>query len=180
MKKSGGANPFRKKLQAVRGRPETGAWLRAVKLDQEQELQSIMGLMARGGRFNPPGQFPILHAVEDHEQCRKRMLRWIKEEQAPDSSMAVIVLKVRLRRVLDLAHGATRRALGITLRDLNNPRSAIAGQQIGAAAHDAGFEGIIYPRPLKPGQRNLALFMDRISARKNGILGRSRGESDAA
>jgi RES domain-containing protein len=180
MKKPRPANPFRKKLQAVRGRPESGAWLRAVKLDQEQELQSILGLMARGGRFNPPGQFPILHAVEDDEQCRERMLQWIKEEEAPDTSMAVVVLRVKLTRVLDLAHGATRRALGITLRDLNNPRWTVAGQQIGAAAHDAGFEGIIYPRPLKPNERNLALFMDKISARKNGILGKTRGKSDAA
>jgi RES domain-containing protein len=180
MKKTGKGNPFRQKLRSVRGRPETGAWLRAVKLDQEQELQSILGLMARGGRFNPPGEFPILHAAEDDERCRERMLRWIKEEQAPDGVMAVIVLKVKLNRVLDLASGATRRRLGITLRDLNNPRSPRAGQQIGAAAHDAGFEGIIYPRPLKPTQRNLALFMDRIRARKSGLLGRISGQSDAA
>ena len=180
MKKTGQGNPFRQKLRSVRGRPETGAWLRAVKLDQEQELKSILGLMARGGRFNPPGEFPILHAAEDDRRCRERMLRWIKEEQEPDGVMAVIVLKVRLHRVLDLASGATRRRLGITLRELNNPRSPRAGQQIGSAAHDAGFEGIIYPRPLKPNQRNLALFMDRICARKSGILGRIPGESDAA
>ena len=180
MKKKGAANPFRQKLQLVRGRPETGAWLRAVKLDQEQELQSILGLMARGGRFNPPGEFPILHAAEDDERSRERMLRWIQEEQEPDGTMAVIVLKVKLSRVLDLASGATRRRLGITLRELNNPRLSRAGQQIGAAAHDAGFEGIIYPRPLKPNQRNLALFMDRINAKKSGVLGRMAGESDAA
>jgi len=178
MKKIGKANPFRQKLRSVRGRPETGAWLRAVRLDQEQELQSILGLMARGGRFNPPGEFPILHAAEDDERCRERMLRWIKEEQEPDGVMAVIVLKVKLSRVLDLSSGSTRRRLGITLRELNNSRSPKAGQQIGSAAHDAGFEGIIYPRPLKPRRRNLALFMDRINARKSGLLGRM--ESDAA
>src|SRR5438045_1105377 len=50
MKKLAVSNPYRKKLKDVRGRPETGAWLRAVKLDQEQELQSILGLMVRGGR----------------------------------------------------------------------------------------------------------------------------------
>jgi RES domain-containing protein len=178
MKKKAVANPFRKKLKLVRGRPETGAWLRAVRLDQEQELQSILGLMARGGRFNPPGEFPILHAAEDDERCRERMLRWIREEQEPDGVMAVIVLKVKLQRVLDLTSGATRRRLGITLRELNNSRTSKAGQQIGSAAHDAGFEGIIYPRPLKPTRRNLALFMDRINAKKSGILGRM--ESDAA
>jgi RES domain-containing protein len=178
-KKKTGANPFQKKLKSVRGRAETGAWLRAVKLDQEQELQSIMGLMARGGRFNPPGGFPILHAAEDDERCRERMLQWIKEEQAPGVDMAVIVLKVRLTRVLDLASGATRRTLGITLRDLYNPHSTLAGQLLGAAAHDAGFEGIVYPRPLEPQRRNLALFMDKVAARKNGILSRTR-RADAA
>jgi len=177
MRKSTAANPFKKKLQALKGRPETGAWLRAVNLDQEQELKSILALMMKGGRFNPPGQFPILHAVEDDERCRERMLQWIREEPAVDGNMAVIVLKVRLQRVLDLAHGATRRALGITLRDLNNPRLTLTAQQIGAAAHDAGFEGIIYPRPLKPKQRNLALFMDRINARRNGILSNSREDA---
>ena len=151
-----------------------------MKLDQEQELQSILGLMVRGGRFYPPGEFPILHAAEDDERCRDRMLRWIQEEQQPDGVMAVIVLKVKLTRVLDLAHGATRRALGIRLRDLTNPRATEAGRQLGAAAHDAGFEGIIYPRPLMPDRRNLALFMDRIRARKNGVLGLPEGEADAA
>ncbi|HVE39735.1 MAG TPA: RES family NAD+ phosphorylase [Planctomycetota bacterium] len=177
MKKLVAANPFRRKLRLVRGRPETGAWLRAVKLDQEQELQSILGLMARGGRFNPPGQFPILHAAEDDERCRERMLQWIRDEQEPDGTMAVIVLKVKLSRVLDLTSGATRRRLGITLRELNNSRSSQAGQQIGAAAHDAGFEGIIYPRPLKPRRRNLALFMDRINAKKSGLMGRIESEA---
>lgn len=179
MKRAKRVNPFSKKVEAVRGRAESGAWLRAVKVDQEQELQSIMGLMVRGGRFNPPGQFPILHAVEDDETCRERMLQWIREEQTPEGDMAVIVLKVKLTRVLDLAHGATRRALGVTIRDLNRA-SSIAARQIGAAAHDAGFEGIIYPRPLRPRRRNLALFMDRISARMHGIVGGRRMESDAA
>lgn len=174
------ANPYGRKLQAVRGRPETGDWLRAVRLDQEQELQSIVGLMMRGGRFNPPGEFPVLHAVEDDQRCRERMLRWIEAESEGDGSMAVIVLKVKLTRVLDLAHGATRRALGITLRDLNSPGASAAAQQLGAAAHDAGFEGIVYPRPLKPGRRNLALFMDRVTAKGGGVLGKRGRSSDAA
>lgn len=179
-RKTRAGNPFRKKLQGVRGRAESGAWLRAIKLDQEQELQSIMGLMVRGGRFNPPGEFPILHAAEDDERCRNRMLRWIQEEQQADGVMAVIVLKVKLTRVLDLAHGATRRALGISLRELTTPRATEAARQLGSAAHDAGFEGIIYPRPLTPDRRNLALFMDRISARKSGVLGLSGEAADAA
>ena len=178
--KSRSNNPYRKKLQGVRGRSESGDWLRAVLLDHEQELKSILTLMERGGRFNPPGKFPVLHAVEDDDGCRAGMLQWIREEQEPDTIMAVVVLKVKLRRVLDLAQASTRRRLGITLRDLNGIHDSPTGQQLGAAAYDAGFEGIIYPRPLKRNRRNLALFMDRITARKNGVFSNSAPEEDAA
>jgi hypothetical protein len=147
-----------------------GDWLRAVMLDHEQELQRILSLMEHGGRFNPPGGFPVLHAVEDVDGCRAGLLQWIREEQQPDQVMAIVVLKVKLTRVLDLAQRATRRALGVTLRELNGLPGSAAGRQIGAAAYDAGFEAIIYPRPLKRNRRNLAVFMDRIIARKNGLL----------
>jgi hypothetical protein len=178
--KSGSNNPYRKKLQRVRGRAESGEWLRAVMLDHEQELRSILTLMERGGRFNPPGKFPVLHAVEDDDGCRAGMLQWIREEQVPDSIMAVVVLKVKLKRVLDLAQASTRRRLGITLRDLNELHVSRTGQDLGAAAYDAGFEAIIYPRPLKRNRRNLALFMDRITARKNGVFSNSFAGEDAA
>src|SRR5215831_16806391 len=59
------ANPFRKKVRRLKGRAVSGDWLRAVHLDHTRELQSILSLMERGGRFNPPGRFPVLHAVED-------------------------------------------------------------------------------------------------------------------
>ena len=180
MMKSRSNNPFRKKLRGVRGRSVTGDWLRAVMLDHEQELKSILTLMERGGRFNPPGKFPVLHAVEDDDGCRAGMLQWIREEQEPDNIMAVVVLKVKLKRVLDLAESSTRRRLGITLRELNDGQGSPTGQQLGAAAYDAGFEGIIYPRPLKRNRRNLALFMDRITAHKNGVFSNSIPEGEAA
>lgn len=165
-------NPFRQKLRRLKGRPESGDWLRAVHLDHDQELHSILALMQRGGRFNPPGRFPVLHAAEDDDRCRAGMLEWIREEQTPDRIRAVVVLKVRLARVLDLAQKATRRALGVTIRQLNGRDDSPTGRQIGAAAYEAGFEGIIYPRPMKPNRRNLALFMDRVVAKKNQVFSR--------
>jgi RES domain-containing protein len=170
-----GRNPFRQKVRRLKGRPESGDWLRAVHLDHHQELQSILSLMQRGGRFNPPGRFPVLHAVEDDDGGRAGMLEWIREEQSPDRIRAVVVLKVKLTRVLDLAQRSTRRALGVTLHQLNGREDSPAGRQIGAAAYEAGFEGIIYPRPLKPSRRNLALFMDRVTANKNQLF--SKGDA---
>ena len=176
-----GTNPFRKKMQRVKGRTLAGDWLRAVMLDHEQELERILSLMEHGGRFNPPGKFPVLHAVEDVAGCRAGLLEWIREEQKPDHIMAIVVLKVKLNRVLDLAQRSIRRMLGITLRELHGLPESETGRQLGDAAYDAGFEGIIYPRPLKRNRRNLALFMDRIIARKNGLLSSARSpEADAA
>jgi len=168
-----GGNPYRLKLRRVKGRPENGDWLRAVHLDHDQELASILSLMQRGGRFNPPGEFPVLHAAEDDDRCRAGMIDWIQTEQAPDCLRAVVVLKVKLSRVLDLAQAKTRRALGVTLRQLNGLKDSPTGRQIGAAAYEAGFEGIIYPRPLKPSRRNLALFMDRVTASRNRVFSRN-------
>lgn len=170
--KTRSTNPFRQKLRRVKGRPENGDWLRAVHLDHDQELQSILALMRRGGRFNPPGRFPVLHAAEDNDRCRAGMLDWIQQEQTPDRIRAVVVLKVKLTRVLDLAQSSTRKALGVTLRELNGSEDSPTGRQLGAAAYEAGFEGIIYPRPLKPSRRNLALFMDRVTAHKNKVFSR--------
>ena len=60
--------------------------------------------------------------------------------------------------VLDLAQRSIRRMLGVTLRQLNGLPDSATGRQLGDAAYDAGFEGIIYPRPLKRNRRNLALL----------------------
>ena len=39
-----------------------------------------------------------------------------------------------------------------------------SSQAIGVAAYNEGFEGVIYPRPLNPKCRNLAIFSDRITS----------------
>jgi RES domain-containing protein len=113
----------------------------------------------QGGRVNPPGSFPVLYAVPDAEDCRPPLTSF-----SDDSGMVVAVFSVVLSRVLDLADPELRRRLGVPLREILNPDQPRICQAIGVAAYNEGFEGVIYPRPLNPKCRNLAIFSDRISS----------------
>ena len=109
--------------------------------------------------MNPPGSFPVLYAVADDEGCLP--LLGVREDE-PETVIAVF--SVSLSRVLDLADPAIRRRLGITLKDLSSADEPGISQAIGIAAYNEGFEGVIYPRPLNPRCRNLAIFSDRITS----------------
>ena len=65
---------------------------------------------------------------------------------------------------------------GSTIRRSNQlsytHRGPASLEDVARGVKRAGFEGIIYPRPLKPRRRNLALFMDRVVARKNQVFSR--------
>jgi RES domain-containing protein len=113
----------------------------------------------RGGRMNPPNSVPVLYAVADDDGCLP--LLGVREDE-PETVIAVF--SVALSRVLDLADPAIRRRLGVTMKDLSSGDEPGISQAIGIAAYNEGFEGVIYPRPLNPKCRNLAIFSDRITS----------------
>ena len=152
-------NIFSPLLKGVRGRVETGRWLRAMPTHRIRDLLDPYSESIRGGRMNPPGSFPVLYAVADDEGCLP--LLGVREDE-PETVIAVF--SVALSRVLDLAESATRRRLGITVKDLSSADEPGISQAIGIAAYNEGFEGVIYPRPLNPRCRNLAIFSDRITS----------------
>jgi RES domain-containing protein len=119
-----------------------------------------------GGRVNPPGSFPVLYAVSDQDGCRPPPPTYPDDE--PETVIAVF--SVSLSRVLDLTESEIRRRLGVALKDLLNADEAKLTQAIGVAAYNEGFEGVIYPRPLNPKCRNLAIFSDRISSQNIQLL----------
>jgi RES domain-containing protein len=114
----------------------------------------------RGGRVNPPGSFPVLYAVADEDGCRPALAAVGLAE--PETVIAVF--SVSLSRVLDLADPSVRRKLAVTVKELAEPELTRVSQSIGVAAYNEGFEGVIYPRPLNPKCRNLAIFSDRITS----------------
>jgi RES domain-containing protein len=146
-------------LRRIRGRPETGRWLRAMPVYRIHDLLDPHLSSRQGGRVNPPGSFPVLYAVADKEGCRPPMTSF-----PDDSGTVVAVFSVALSRVLDLADPELRRRLGVPLRELLNPDEPRVCQAIGVAAYNEGFEGVVYPRPLNPKCKNLAIYSDRISS----------------
>lgn len=151
-------NLFSPLMKRIRGRTETGRWLRAMPTNRIRDLLDPYSESIRGGRMNPPGSFPVLYAVADDAGCLP--LLGVRDE--PETVIAVF--SVSLSRVLDLADPGIRRRLAVTMRDLASADEPGVSQAVGIAAYNEGFEGVIYPRPLNPRCRNLAIFSDRITS----------------
>jgi RES domain-containing protein len=159
-------NLFAPILRRLPGRPECGRWLRAMPACRIRDLLDPHLSTRRGGRVNPPGSFPVLYAVADEAGCRPPLAEFSSDE--PQAVIAVF--SVSLTRILDLADPEVRRELGVTLRDLLEGDEIRISQAIGVAAYNEGFEGVVYPRPLNPKCRNLAIFSERISSENIQLL----------
>jgi RES domain-containing protein len=159
-------NLFSPLLHRIKGRAESGQWLRAMPAPRIRDLLDPHLSTRRGGRVNPPGSFPVLYAMADEDGCRPPLL------SLPDgeAETVIAVFSVSLSRVLDLADPALRRRLGVSLQDLLSSDEARVSQAIGVAAYNEGFEAVIYPRPMNPKCRNLAIFSDRISSENIRLL----------
>lgn len=120
----------------------------------------------RGGRVNPPGSFPVLYAVSDDDGCRPM----VPGSDGEEPETVIAVFSVTLSRVLDLFDPMIRRRLGISVRDLAGGDESTISQAIGIAAYNEGFEAVIYPRPLNPRCRNMAIFSDRITSNNIQLL----------
>ena len=155
----------------IPGRPETGQWLHVTAEDPVTGAVELIELMEHGGRLNPPRSFPVAYFSEDNDLCRRGMSRWLREEETADHRHTILVAEMHLPKVLDLDDASIRRRLGISLADLADATDMALSQSIGAAAHRAGFRGILYPRPLGRGGLNLAAFCDRTNAEEISIVG---------
>lgn len=154
------------------GRPETGQWLHVTAANPVTGAVELIELMEHGGRLNPPRSFPVAYFSEDNDLCRRGLRRWLSEEEEDtDHPHTILVAEMHLPKVLDLDDASIRRCLGISLAQLTDASDMSLSQCIGAAAHRAGFRGILYPRPLGGGGLNLAAFCDRTSAEEISIVG---------
>ena len=165
------SNPFIERVRKIEGRPESGQWLHLSASDPVSGAVELMELMEHGGRLNPPGSFPVAYFSEDTETCRSELNRWLRGESDLDDRFTILVAEMNLPRVLNLEDGAVRRRLGVSLAALADSTDMTLTQSIGAAAHQVGFLGVLYPRPLGRGGLNLAAFCDRTSRDEISIVG---------
>ena len=159
------------RIQKLPGRPETGQWLHVTSADPVTGAVELIELMEHGGRLNPPRSFPVAYFSEDNDLCRRGLGRWLRDEEDTEKRHTILVAEMHLPKVLDLNDASIRRRLGISLAELTDASDMTLSQTVGAAAHRAGFQGILYPRPLGGGGLNLAAFCDRTSAQEISIVG---------
>lgn len=164
-------------MKRVIGRVEKGRWLQTILADPCSGAVELIELREQGGRFNPPQSFPMTYMIEDRKPSRNVIRRWVRASSDSDSRFVTLVVEIQLTKVVDLCDEAVRKTLGLSLAVLASTEDMSLTQSIGVAAHRAEFEGIVYPRALGKGARNLGLFSDRVSAQEISIVGAADLES---
>lgn len=163
--------PFRASLARLRGRSEAGQWLQAARWDHDAGTLDLPD-SEEGSRFNPPGKYPLMYLAEDSDEARETMARWSSSTNGGPKDLVVLVYEVRLRRVLDLCSAAVRHSIGLTLGEIYHPDDKSLTQSLGIAAFREGYEGILYPRPLVLGGRNLGVFREQVTSGQIELMGR--------
>lgn len=159
------------RVREIPGRPETGRWLHLTSVDPVTGAVEMMELLEHGGRLHPPGGFPVAYFSEDTEDCRQELGNWLRHERDFETRYTILLAEMCLPRVLDLDDPGIRRRLGLTLATLAESADMSLTQSVGKAAYQAGFRGILYPRPLSKGGLNLVAFCDRNSQQEISIVG---------
>jgi RES domain-containing protein len=165
------ANVLVQRLRPLSGRAEIGQWIQATVADPKTGAVELEEFLNSGGRFNPPGSFPVAYLAKITDGGRETLCRYIVDETNVDSKFVILILEVNLAKVLDLTEASVRKSVGISLADLTKTENYTLSQSIGKAAHDAGFGGIVYPRAQGKGARNLAVFCDRTGTQEISIVG---------
>jgi hypothetical protein len=153
-----------RKVGDLSGRPEEGRWVRAVPMKRGDLPAGPRDGALDRGRLNPDGLFPVLYATEARAGFTREIVRTLKSDGPDDLPLTLVFCEVHLCKVLDLCDPKIRRILGVTVRELADPEPGLVLGAIGETAHQMGFDGVIYPRPLRPERRNLAIFLDRVEA----------------
>jgi RES domain-containing protein len=132
-------------------------------IEQTRDPLSGAGARTAGGRWNPPESFSVLYlglatAVVTAEF--QRMANRQRREMTDFLPRRLYTYDVRLAAVLEVTDAAMREELGLTDEALAADELS-ACQEVGSAAHYAGFEGVLAPSATSQGTV-LAVFMDNL------------------
>lgn len=121
------------------------------------------GARLHGGRFNPPGSFPVLYICQSRPCAVAELVRLGERQAIGVEGLLPRVLyryEIALDRVLDLTNGDVRAQVGVSVDLLTGP-DWTACQELGVAAHALGARGINSPSATGVGDI-LAVFVQHI------------------
>lgn len=121
------------------------------------------GARLHGGRFNPPGSFPVLYICRSRP-CAAAELKRLGERQAIGVEgllpRRLYRYEIAIDRILDLTDGEVRAQVGLGLEVLIGP-DWTACQGLGVAAHALGVKGVNSPSATGVGDV-LAVFVQHL------------------
>jgi len=134
--------------------PAGHVWLRVADASWDDPLDPTWA-MRLGGRWNPPGSFPVLYLNEDLETARAQIAGLLRRspvnpEDLRDDAPFVLVLAVlpTRQRVADALSDVGVRELGLPVTYPFDRSGRVVErsvcQPIGVAVHDAALRGIWY------------------------------------
>lgn len=97
-----------------------------------------------GGRFNPPGSFPVLYLCSTRACSVSELRRQADRQNIELEDMLpreLWIVSVSLRRVLDLTHPDSLRVLGLAVEDLVRDDHGFT-QSLGRFADEFGYQAI--------------------------------------
>lgn len=134
-----------------------------------RDPRSATGARVHGGRWNPPDSFAVLYLGLDERTVIDEFYRLARRQRVPPAGFLPRELHrfdARLEAVLDLRGPEAREAVELTDRRLKSDDPALC-QEIGAAAHALGLEGLVAPSAAGDGTV-LAVFLDAL--RPNSVV----------
>jgi len=121
------------------------------------------GARLHGGRFNPPGSFPVLYLCQSRP-CAVAELRRLGERQAIGIEgllpRTLYRYDIALDRVLDLTDDVVRHQVGLDLDVLTGPDWTTC-QELGSTLHAVGAQAVNSPSATGVGDV-LAVFVQRL------------------
>jgi RES domain-containing protein len=132
-------------------------------IDPSRDPLSGVGARIAGGRWNPPESFSVLYLGLDADVVTAEFRRLAARQRRRVTDFLprrLYTYDVLLTAALDVTSPAVLDELGLTDEALSADELS-ACQEVGAAAHYAGFEGVLAPSATSQGTV-LAVFMDNL------------------
>lgn len=125
---------------------------------------SGQGALRFGGRWNPPGHFPVVYLAHPRQAFLAELRRAIDLTTRPARPGPRRLFRIRVHdlRVLDLTTEQRLAAVGLTRADLESDEPT-ACQEVGRLAHLLDYQGIHAPSTTSHGDV-LAVFERRLDS----------------